>query len=266
MHKFIVTHKPLEWEIPFEHRLVTVNGYKQDGAIDATDFIGELNLNRTFAFYGGVAAVLENIKDLSDDDTIAVYGYRSYFGTSFKSNLDFHCLENCGNTDNEEKAFRKLITPDELYKSWDTDVMVDFPGGCDVVITRPIDLNISVLQQYALYHHVDDLMYATAIAIRSGLFGHKITAAVFSNSIFISGFASKVGFFRNLYERIWWIAKEFYKNHYIPRDGYNVRGINYILERIVCVYLTQKIYVEQTPTLSTNIIQVDKNKIYTPTL
>jgi hypothetical protein len=266
MHKFIVTHKPLEWEIPFEHRLVTVNGYKQDGAIDATDFIGELNLNRTFAFYGGIAAVLENIKNLSDDDTIAVYGYRCYFGTSFKSDLDFHCLENCGNIDNEEKGLRKLITPDELYKSWENDVMVDFPDGCDVVIMRPTDLKISVLQQHALYHHVDDLMYATAIAIRSGLFGNKITAAVFSNSIFISAFASKVGFFRNLYERIWWIAKEFYKNHYIPRDGYNVRGINYLLERIVCIYLIQKIYVEQTPTLSTNQIVIDKNKIYTPTL
>jgi hypothetical protein len=46
--------------------LVTVNGYKKEGAIDASDFIGDLNLNRTFAIYGGIAAILENIKDLPD--------------------------------------------------------------------------------------------------------------------------------------------------------------------------------------------------------
>ena len=67
------------------------------------------------------------------------------------------------------------------------------------------------------------------------------------------------------YERIWWLAKEVYRKHHIPRQGYQERSINFMLERVVSIYLMHKIFVEKMPAVCANLVHVDKNLVYQPT-
>lgn len=262
MHKFVVTHKPIEWVVPFEHKLVTVNGYRQPGAIDAGDFIGDLNLNRTFAIYGGIAAILEKIRDLPDDDHIVVSGYRCYFGSMLHPNVEIAVSENNTSLNNSEFIFRKLITPDTLQSNWKEIVLLDFPKGYDLVISRPMNLPWSILEQYSRVHHLDDLFFGLGEAVRSGLINPHLTANFLSQNIFIAQFASKVSFFKNLYERIWWLAKRLYDVNYVQRTGYQERSINFTIERIISIYLMQKVYLEKVPTTCAELLHIDHNLIY----
>ena len=262
MHKFVITHKPVEWEIPFEHQLVTVNGYKQEGAIDASDFIGDLNLNRTFAMFGGIAAILENIKDLPDDDHIVVYGYRTYFGKTLHSNIELAVPENATNLDNPEFQFRELVTPDALQATWKDRLLLEFPKDYELVIARPLNLLGTLLSQYSKIHHLDDLFFGLAEAVRAGLLNQHITADLLSQPVFLSQFASKVSFFRNLYERVWWLCKQLYTKHYVQRSGYQERSINFTIERIISIYLMQKVYAEKIPTTCAEFFLIDPNSTY----
>jgi hypothetical protein len=262
MHKFVVTHKPIEWNIPFEHQLVTVNGYKKEGAIDASDFIGDLNLNRTFAIYGGIAAILENIKDLPDDDHIVVSGYRAFLGKELHSNIEVAVPENVANVENAEFKFRDLITPDSLQETWKEKLLLEYPKEYELIIARPLNLPVSLLEQYARFHHFDDLLFGLAEAVRSGLINPHLTANFLTKPIFLSQFASKVSFLRDLYERVWWIAKQLYAKHYVQRNGYQERSINFTIERIISIYLMQKVYVEKVPTACCELVHIDFNKVY----
>jgi hypothetical protein len=264
MHKFVVTHKPIKWNIPFEHQLVTVNGYKQEGAIDASDFIGHLNLDRTFAIYGGIAAILENIKDLPDDDHIVVSGYRCYFGNTLHNNVEVSISENIENTQDAEFKFRELITPDELQATWKDKVLLEFPKEYELVISRPLNFLQSILEQHSTTHHFDDLLFGLAEAVRAGLLNPHLTANFLSQPIYISQFASKVSFFKNLYERIWWLCKKIYTKHHVPRNGYQERSINFTVERIISIYLMQKVYVERVPTVCAHLLHIDPNAVYQP--
>jgi len=264
MHNFIIAHKPIEWNIPFEHQLVTVNGYKQAGAIDASDTIGELNLNRTFAIYGAIAAILEHIKDLPDDDYIVVSGYRCYFGKTLQNNIEIAVPENVVKTEESEFKFRELMTPDELQTAWKDKVLLQFPKEYELVISRPLNLMHSVLEQHSRVHHFDDLLFGLAEAVRAGLIDPHLTSVFLSKSIYINQFASKVSFFKNLYERIWWLCKQIYTKHYVPRNGYQERSINFTIERIVSIYLMQKVYSERVPTVCAQLIHIDPDAVYKP--
>jgi hypothetical protein len=262
MHNFVITHKPMEWETPVEHQLVTVNGYKQEGAIDASDTIGELNLNRTFAFYGGTTAILENIKDLPDDDHIFVTGYRNWLSNEFNPRIDFAVPENATNSDNPENDFRKMVTPEQLYTTFKDKVMTEFPKEYELVIAKPILLPCPILEQYARYHHLDDFLAGLSVAVRSGLLNQSLVAQFLTMPIHMTAFACKISLFRDLYEKIWWIAKELYSKHYVQRSGYQERSINFTLERICSLYLMQKVYAEKIPTICTGFFQIDRNLIY----
>jgi hypothetical protein len=264
MHKFVITHKPIEWEIPFEHQLVTVNGYKKEGAIDASDTIGELNLNRTFAFYGGVAAILENIKHLPDDDHIAVYTHRSCFSNEFDTRINLAVSENSQNLDNPDHEFRKIITPTEFNTEWKDKLFTEFPEGYDLVVGRPMLLPLSLIEQYARFHHLDDLLFGLSIAVRCGLLNPALASEFLTKPIYLGQFSAKVSFFRNLYEKIWWIAKEIYAKHYVQRSGYQERSINFTLERLCCLYLLEKVYAERIPTICAGLLQIDPNSVYQP--
>lgn len=262
LHKFVITHKPIDWTIPFQHKLVTVNGYKEEGAIDASEFIGELNLNRTFAFFGGIGAILENIKDLPDDDYINVSSHRGYFGNEFNKNIRTAVPENIQNLPNNPNTLRKIITPAQLQSDWQSLLMTEFPKDYELVILRPINLTRSVTEQYATFHHLDDLLTGVSVAISAGILDQRIAAHALSSPVFIASFASKIKFFRELFEKVWWLAKEIYKKHYVQRQGYQERSINFMLERIVSIYLMQKVYVEEIPTICTNLVHIDNNMVY----
>jgi hypothetical protein len=266
MHKFIVTHKPVEWTIPFEHQLVTVNGYKQDGAIDASDTIGELNLDKTFAIYGGIAAILEHIKDLPDDDHIVVSGYRCYFGSTLQNNVNISVPENLSNTHDSDLVFREILTPEQLQLNWTEKVLLEFPKEYELVISRPINLYQSVIKQHSTTHHFDDFLFGLAEAVRAGILNPHITADLLSQPIHLAQFVSSVSFFKNLYERLWWLCKQLYTKHYVPRTGYQVRSINFTIERIVSLYLLQKVYVERVPTVCAQLLHIDSNLIYRPNI
>ena len=265
MHRYVITHKPLDWRIPFEHKLVTVDQYRQDGALHASDYIGkEFSGNRTFAIYAGIAAILKNIDHLPDDDFIVVNGYRSYFGSKLNTDISFTVPENTNNNV-QQQQFRDIITPDDLQANWGTKLLNEFPKGYELVISRPLDLGSPIIEQYSTYHHLDDLLFGIGHAVRAGIIPARFTAHVLTTNFFIAQFASRVSFFRNLYERVWWLAKEVYAKSYVQREGYQERSINFMLERIISIYLTHKIYVEKLPTICTNLVHIDPNLSYAPT-
>ena len=264
MHKFVITHKPIEWEIPFEHQLVTVNGYKKEGAIAASDTIGDLDKNRAFAFYGGIAAILENIKDLPDDDHIIVYTYRNCFSNELDTRTDFAVSENLQNLESPENEFRKLITPEQYNTEWKDKLLVDFPKDYELVIGRPLLLPLPIIQHYAIFHHLDDLLFGLSVAVRCGLLNPAFASEFLTKPIYLGQFAAKVSLFRTLYEKIWWIAKEIYAKHYVQRTGYQERSINFTLERLCCLFLMEKVYIEKVPTVCAGLLQIDHDLVYKP--
>jgi len=267
IHTFIATHKEIGYEIPFPHILIGMDGYNSNGAVDASKYIPEyMSRNRVFASYRAGWCALEYIKNsgFQDSDFLAVWSYRSFFGNKFHNNFMNFFKENTSSDSVDSIAFRNFQTPKEIQDTWKSKILINIPEDVELITTRPIDFGMSVMEHYATYHHLDDLMYGVGLAIRLWFIDQKVTAHVLSNSIFISGFIGRVSFYRDLYDKLFLIAEELYKKHYILRVGYQERSINFVLERIVSIFLMQKIYYENIPATNVNIVQISENGTYTP--
>lgn len=258
MNLYVVTHKKIEWNIPFQHKLITVDGYSEEGAINSEKYIEkEISDNRTFAMYKSAPVILDELKNSHDKEHVGVFSYRSYLSTEFTADIaGVH----------PEDSARIFATPESLQTSWKDKVLLDFPSNYELVITQPIDFECTVLEQYAAIHHVDDLLFGMGLAVRAGLISQQMVAYSLSNRLFINNFASEVSFYRNLYERVWWIAEEFYKKYWIPRNDYQVRAINFMLERVISAVLIEQVYFRKRPTIACKMLLVDKNLKYSPSL
>jgi len=265
MHIFVATHKNIGYNIPFPHVLIGMDGYNSNGAIDISSFLPEyMNSDRTFASYRagwGALRFLEN-NQCKDDDFMVVCSYRSFWGVKSHNNYMDLFHENTSSNQLDPLAFRVFQTPIELQETWKSSILLTAPEGVDFITTRPVDFGISVLEQYASSHHLDDLMYGIGLAIRLGCIDPGVTAHVLSNRIFIHGFAGRVKIFRELYSKLFLIAEEFYQKHHIPRDSYQERSINFVLERIVSIFLVQKIYYEKASALNVNLVQISGDGAY----
>ena len=265
MHKYIVAHQKLEWKIPFEHKLVTVGPYREPGAIYSADYLSEdINLNRTFAIYRAIPAILKDMENLPDDDYVTMLGYRAYFGRHLSSDYTHSFLDNFTNSESPDKQYRNIMSPEELQNDWQSKVLLDMPVGYDLLTCKPLGIGANIMSQYAISHtHLDDLLFGLAHAVRAGIISSQIAGLVASTStIHVAIFASKVKFFRDLFERIWWLITTYYEKNHIQRDGYNERSLNFMVERIISIFLIGKIYGENFPAISTDMIAIDQNLEY----
>ncbi len=260
---FIATHREIPFNISFPYTAVCLDEYKKNGAIIASQHLPEYMANdRTFASYRAGWAVVNLLQNQTfKNDFIAIYSYRSFFGTNFDT--DFHKLttENYSVAD-EQSSFRIFRSPQQLKLTWRKDIISEVPHGFELVITKPVAFQISFAEQYSSSHHFDDLMYGLGLAIRVGCISAEVAAHVLSNKIFIHGFIARRSFWIELYNKLFLIADKFYKNYYVKRVGYQERNINFVLERIVSIYLIQKAYYENIPTISTNIVQISEDGVY----
>jgi hypothetical protein len=267
IHNFVVTHKTLEYSIPFPHLLVGLDGYKSLDCLDISNSIPDyMNQDRTFACYRAGWGILKYLNDRNTDvsDYLAIYSYRSFFGNDFQNNMLELTNENQNRDLIGSGSFRSFFTPLEFYNSWKSELLDHVPECVELVTTRPIQFPASFSSQYAHCHHFEDLMFGLGIAIRVGCIDPKVTAQFLSSNIFIHGFVGKISFWQDLYQKLFLIADEFYKKHYIIRSGYQARSINFVLERIVSLYLMQKIYYENVSAANVNLIQISDNGKYVP--
>lgn len=259
MRIYIVTAKEIEWDIPFDHKLITVGSYKKQGAMYAADYIGsQMNSQRTFAFYRGVAAALEDIKEADENDHILVAPHRVYLGKNLSTDLY--------TVFNDQLGRRKIITPDTLNQSWKSEILTEFPDGYDMVIARPFSVGSAIVRQHAAAHHLDDLLFGMACAVRAELISSDLAAYTLANPYLIDPlFATKISIYREIFQKILWIGKEFFNKYSLPRSGYQERAINFVLERILSAYLFEKVYVQKVPTLCSHLVHIDKDMEYTRT-
>jgi len=264
LHTFIATHKKLE-QLPFPHSIICLDGLLLEGAISSKDHLPDfMEKGRAFASYRAGWTALRYLKNqgVCDDDFLAVYSYRSFFGSIFNDDFSLVTTENTTQDLKNPNAFRLFRTHAELDASWRSDLLLKIPDNIDLVITRPVNFSLPFVEQYASSHHLDDLMFGMGIAIRLSCISQEVAAIALSNKLFIHGFVGRISFWQDLYDKLFLIAEEFYKNHYIQRDGYQARSINFVLERIVSIYLIQKVYFEKMACINTNLIQLSEDGGY----
>lgn len=265
LNTFIVAHQDFGYEIPFPHQLIGLDGFSSNGAVGVDKYLPEyMRGDRTFASYRAGWGVLELLrqKGVCEQEFLGIWSYRSFWGCKFSADLSRMTVENIKEDAGNEYAFRTFQTPNELTNSWDKNVLLSVPDGIELIVTRPITFPITFAEQYASVHHFDDLMFGIGLAIRFGCISPTVAATVLSKKVFVHGFVGRIALYRELYDKLFLIAEEFYKTNYIKRDGYQARSINFVLERICTIFIIQKIYFEKTPAVSANLIQISQDGQY----
>ncbi len=252
MHKYIVAHQKLEWKIPFEHKLVTVGPYREPGAIYSGDYLSEdINLNRTFAIYRAIPAILKDMENLPDDDYVTMLGYRAYFGRHLSSDYTHSFLDNFTNSESPDKQYRNIMSPEELQNDWQSKVLLDMPVGYDLLTCKPLGIGANIMSQYAISHtHLDDLLFGLAHAVRAGIISSQIAGLVASTSTIHVAIFAKPSFWRQwlkIGEGIFSEAEQLSSELAILLNGDSQYGIGrapskvFVIERIASYLLvTQK--------------------------
>lgn len=262
---FVTAHKEFGYEIPFPHEIIGLDGFSQNGAVSIDEYIPEyMRGDRTFASYRAGWGVLELLrqKGVDEQEFLEVSSYRSFFGNVLSPDLTRTTYENTKEDLNEPYVFRKFQTPEELRGSWNETILLDVPDGVELVVTRPLKFQMTFAEQYASVHHFEDLMFGVGLAIKFGCINPTFAASVLSKPFFVHGFVGRISLFRELYESLFLIAEEFYKNFYVKRDGYQARTINFVLERICTIFIMQKLYLEKIPAVTTNLVQISEDGQY----
>jgi hypothetical protein len=238
MHKnpfFIVTHKPIPWIIPFNHRVIGVEGFKPDltSGISAADVISKsLDSETAFGALRSNMAVNIELAEYADDASVFLGNYRLFLSSEFSDNwLDTSMMNN------------RIISPDELSINWSNIIATEIPAGVDILIPAPKSMPHSVMGQYMGNHHLDDLLFGVGCAIRSGLLDPtSIPQMLLSTTLIPYGnFAAKKSIRVEFNQRIWSCALDFYKNYYIPRSAYQRRVIDFVFERIASMAIVQMV-------------------------
>jgi len=257
---FITTHIPLTWEIPFKHITVGVEGYHpiEENSVAASNIITKL-LDSETAF-GALRSLMaiNSIIEKSDKNTSIFTGtYRLFLSKEINKDWLSPILQE-----------NLIISPHELNSNWRNLIALDLPEGVDIMIPAPRLLPDTVLGQYSRVHHLDDLLYATGCAIRAGLLEPLSVPKMLSSNTLIpyGNFASKKEIKHDFNERLWWCAHEFYKNHYIPRNGYQRRVIDFVFERITSMALIQMIVNKNLNCVSCRNIWISQDGNYKPSI
>lgn len=253
---FVVTHRAMPWQLPFEHTLIGVEGYVPDPSqgVSAMTAISRL-LDSETAFGGMRSAMAMNEALSNQDDSAQVFmgSYRLFLGQETSENWLSPMLQE-----------NRVISPQELAEDWRQIIATEIPDNVDIMIPAPRLLPDTVLGQYARVHHLDDLLLALGSAIRTGLLEPlSVPTMLTTNTLIPYGiFAARKSIRYEFNRKVWACALDFYKNHYIPRTGYQRRIIDFVFERIISMAVMQKIMREQLRCVSCRNVFVSTDGTY----
>jgi hypothetical protein len=253
---FVVTHQDLPWQLPFEHQLVGVEGYAPDPAkgISASLVISRL-LDSETAFGGMRSAMAMNEVLAKQDESAQVFmgSYRLFLGQETSEDWLSPLMQE-----------NRVISPQELQEDWSQIIATEIPDNVDIMIPAPRLLPDTVLGQYARVHHLDDLMLALGCAIRAGLLDPlTVPAMLTTNTLIPYGiFAARKSIRYEFNRKLWACALDFYRNHYVPRTGYQRRIIDFVFERVSSMAVMQMVMREQLRCVSCRNIFISADGNY----
>lgn len=255
---FIITHREIPWDIPFSHTKVGIEGFEPSGNFDisAGRIISKsLDSETAFGALRAIPPISEEIRKNTSSDSIFVGTYRLFLSKETNEDWLSPILQE-----------NKIITPSELACDWESLISTELPSGVDIMIPAPRILPDTLLGQYSRVHHLDDLLLATGCAIRAGLLEPlSVPSMLSSNTLIPYGlFASSAKIRLDFNERLWWCIQDFYKNHYVPRVGYQRRIIDFVFERIKSMAIIQMNINKKLNCVSARNIWISDNGIYEP--
>ena len=153
------------------------------------------------------------------------------------------------------------ITPEKLTAS---NVCTDLPPGIDILLPSPMLLPCSILRHYSNSHILDDLLMGVSMAIRYGLVSKQVALDQLESNVLIpfGMFAAKRDIKLEFLDRLWATAINFYRDHYIPRVGYQRRVIDFVFERITSMALIQLISQNKYCVASADFLRVSNDGSY----
>jgi hypothetical protein len=251
---YVVTHKALDWAIPFPHRLVTVGNYREEGAINSCDIVdAKMNADRTAAFYRCIPAVLRDLKEVPASTGVAIVNHRFFIASNLRRGIFPPVpLDVC----------RQLITPTDMIARWRQLCLLDLPNDLDIVIANPVNLGAPLLTQYATHHHVDDLLIGFGLAIRMGILKSQLACHVLLKTHAIMAFAARKEIVERVYAPLWEFALEFFDQAYVKREGYQERAVNFVLERLFFALVLQEVSRAGVRVGTTHYYHVDPQMCY----
>lgn len=257
---FIITHKDIPWEFPFGHKIIGIEGYKpnKESGFASSDNISKLLDSETaFGAMRAMPTINEILKTKLETETVMIGSYRLFLGK-----------ETCNDWLSPALQENKIITPLELKNNWENLITTEIPNGIDIIIPAPRLLPDTILGQYSRVHHLDDLLFAAGCAIRAGLIDSiSVPQMLSSNTLIPYGlFASSAKIRIEFNDRLWWCAQQFYKEHYIPRTGYQRRVIDFVFERINSMSIAQMIIKKELKCISARNIWISENGEYQPSI
>ena len=255
---YIVTHQPMPWELPFEHKLIGIEGFNpnQIGSISNNKIISNLLDSETaFGALRALMAINNDLKLYDDSQSIFQGSYRLFLGNETNENWLSPIMQ-----------VNKIISPDNMKNDWKDIIATEIPRGIDIMIPAPRLLPDTLLGQYARVHHLDDLLLAVGCAVRAGLLDPlSVSNMLLSNTLIPYGnFASNKRIRQKFNEKLWACALDFYQNYYIPRSGYQRRVIDFAFERVVSMAIVQMIVKEKLNCVSCRNIWVSNDGTYEP--
>lgn len=255
---FVVTHKKVPWELPFNHRLVGIEGFvpSQDAGIAACETISRLLDSETaFGALRALPVIKEALASNNENEHVFTGSYRLFLSTETQQDWLSPVLQE-----------NKIISSTELLNNWQTTIATRIPDGIDILIPAPRLLPDTILGQYSRVHHLDDLLLGVGCAIRAGLLEPLSVPQMLSSNTLIpyNNFASRKEIKYEFIDRLWWCANDFYKNYYTPRSGYQRRVIDFVFERIASMATIQMIIKKNLNCLSCRNVWISDDGIYTP--
>ena len=246
---YIVTHQKMPWKLPFEHKLVGVEGISNEAVSKMIDY------ETAFGGLRSLMTINNDIKDYPDSQSIFIGTYRLFLGKENNENWISPIMQE-----------NKIISPEDLKNNWNEIIATEIPEGVDIMIPAPRLLPDTLLGQYARVHHLDDLLLAVGCAVRAGLLDSISVPNMLSSNTLIpyGNFAAKKNIRQEFSEKLWSCALDFYKNYYTPRIGYQRRVIDFAFERVASMAIIQMIIKNKLNCLSCRNILVSKDGNYLP--
>jgi hypothetical protein len=133
-----------------------------------------------------------------------------------------------------------VIMPDELVaynKDFDRQVLHE-------IFSTPIQPSGGMLSQYAFAHVLEDMMNFCVFLMEAKILSPMEAAAFLREEILIP--SCNMGVFRkktftDIYNYLSLAAEFLYSRYFIARDGYQRRNVGFLLERLNCFLILQRI-------------------------
>lgn len=256
---YIITHQKMPWKLPFEHKLVGVEGFSPDLKEGiSNEVISKLiDYETAFGSLRSLMAINNDIKDDPDSKSIFIGTYRLFLGKETNDNWISPIMQE-----------NKIISPEDLKNNWNEIISTEIPEGVDIMIPAPRLLPDTLLGQYARVHHLDDLLLAVGCAVRAGLLDPISVPYMLSSNTLIpyGNFAAKKNIRQEFNEKLWSCALDFYKNYYTPRVGYQRRVVDFAFERVASMAIIQMIVKNKLNCVSCRNIWVSNDGNYLPSV